>query len=272
MSLAAATRAELTKLFTTSIWWVLLLVLAVYVALVAGGVGFALAALATGVLTDGDMPALHAEALSPIIYSIASSIGYVFPLLIGTLMVTSEFRHQTLTPTFLATPRRGTVLTAKAVVALVVGALFGVVGIVAAVGPGALVLSASGLDTTLDDGDTWALIGRMLLAFAIWTLLGLGVGTVVRNQVVAVVLVLAFTQFVEPILRFAGAFVDGLEPIARVLPGAAGDALVGASIFSLGSTADSAPLEWWAGALVLLAYAAVFLVVGRLTSWRRDVN
>ncbi|MGP3533832.1 ABC transporter permease [Microbacterium sp. RD1] len=273
MSLVAASRSELTKQFTTSIWWILGLVLLLYIGATATGFGFLLAAVATGALGADTGPAVPADALPPVIYSIATSFGYVFPLLIGTLMVTSEFRHKTLTPTFLATPRRGVVLGAKSAAGVVMGLIFGVLGLAATVVPGAIVLSASNLSTGFDSSDTWALVGRMLGAFVLWTLIGIGVGSVVRNQVVAVVVVLAFTQFVEPIARLAGGFVEGLRPVVNVLPGAASDALVGASAFSISTpTSSGDPLEWWAGGLVLLAYAVVFLVLGLFTSWRRDVN
>ena len=96
-----------------------------------------------------------------------------------------------------------------------------------------------------------------------------------RNQVGAIVGVLVFTQFLEPVGRAAAAFVDGLSDVTRFLPGAASDALVGASIFNMGmaSTGGSSDaLEWWAGGLVLLGYAVVFVVLGHLVSWRRDVS
>lgn len=272
MSLAAASRSELTKQFTTAIWWILGLVLLVYIGLFSAGFGFFLAALATGRLTDGQAPQVSGDGLPALIYSTATSFGYVFPLLVGALMVTTEIRHKTLTPTFLATPRRGTVLAAKVVGGIVMGVLFGLIGIVAGVVPGAIALSVMGVDTGLDSSDTWALIGRMLIAFVLWTLVGIGVGATVRNQVVAIVLVLAFTQFIEPIARLAGGFLSGLEPVARVLPGAAGDALVGASAFAFSTPTAADPLEWWLGGLVLLAYAVVFLVLGHFASWRRDVN
>ena len=57
------------------------------------------------------------------------------------------------------------------------------------------------------------------------------------------------------------------------LPGAASDALVGASVFTgmtPGATDDA--LEWWAGGLVLLGYGAVLVLLGYLVSWRRDVS
>ncbi len=272
MSLAAASRSELTKQFTTSIWWILALVLFVYIGLFATGFGFLLAGVSTGAIGGAEAPVLPAEALPPVIYSMATSFGYVFPLLVGTLLTTSEFRHKTLTPTFLATPRRGVVLAAKVVGGIVMGVVFGVVGLVCTVVPGAVILSVSDLDTGLGSADTWALLGRMVIAFVLWTLIGIGVGAVVRNQVVAIVVVLAFTQFVEPIARLAGGFVEGLQPVVQALPGAASDALVGASAFSISMPTTTESLEWWAGGLVLLAYAVVFLFLGQLTSWRRDVN
>ncbi|MGO7984167.1 hypothetical protein ACC691_40745, partial [Rhizobium johnstonii] len=48
-----------------------------------------------------------AGALQPLIYGFAVSVGYVFPVLLGALATTGEFRHETLTPTFLAAARGG---------------------------------------------------------------------------------------------------------------------------------------------------------------------
>ena len=31
-------------------------------------------------------------------------------------------------------------------------------------------------------------------------------------------------------------------------------------------------LEWWQGALLLAGYGLLFLLIGRLTFWRRDVT
>ena len=115
----------------------------------------------------------------------------------------------------------------------------------------------------------------MILAFVLWVLIGVGVGALVRNQVGAIVGVLVFTQFLEPVGRAAAAFVEGLSDVTRFLPGAASDALVGASVFDMGMRAAGGvaePLEWWAGGLVLLGYAVVLVVLGHLVSWRRDVS
>jgi ABC-2 type transport system permease protein len=273
MSLITATRSETVKLFSTASWWILALVLIVYVGSTAAGMGFILAASATGSLPGGDTaPQVPPEGLPALLYSLGASFGYVFPLLVGTLMVTGEFRHQTLTPTFLAIPRRGLVLWAKLVVGGLIGLMFGALAVVSTVGPAAAFLAGFGLDTGLESSDTWALIGRTLITFALWAMVGIGVGTLVRNQVVAIVIVLAFTQFVEPLLRLAAGFVDGLEAAGQYLPGAASDALVGASIYSAMGGSGGAQLEWWGGGLVLLGYALVLLLIGHIVSWSRDVT
>jgi ABC-type transport system involved in multi-copper enzyme maturation permease subunit len=269
-------RAEFLKLVTTKMWWILLIVLLAYVAftsaILAGAFSGGLPGGSGG--TGQGTPQLPADALPPIIYSIAHSIGYVFPLLLGTLAVTGEFRHQTLTPTFLATPKRGRVLAAKLVVIALFGALYGIVAVVGAVGAGGAVLSLGGGVTGLDDGDQWLMFGRIVLAMALWAVIGVGVGALIPNQVAAIVVVLAFTQFMEPILRTVSAFVDWAAEVGNYLPGAAGDTLIGASIFTaLGMSAGEAPaLEWWHGGLLLLAYALVATVVGYAVSWRRDVT
>jgi len=263
-------RSEVLKVTTTRIWWILAIILFGYVGLVSAGLA---AAFSADIPVDGGSgPALPHEMVPPLVYSLATAVGYVFPLLFGALATTSEFRHQTLTPTFLATPRRSVVLGGKVTVGLGWGALYGVIGVIASAGLGALVLSVMGVDTLLGSSDTWALIGRMVLAMALWAVIGVTLGVLIPNQVAVIVIVLAFTQFVEPLLRFASAFLDWTESIGRFLPGAASDALVGSSIYTAFAGGATDPLEWWQGGLVLGAYAALFLVAGALTTWRRDVT
>ncbi|UIP57310.1 hypothetical protein DSM26151_01650 [Agromyces marinus] len=268
--------SEFQKVLTTRMWWLLAIVLVGYVALMAGGFGAFLgwsirnpdAAAATG----GQTPLPPGLDLGPLLYSFASSIGYVFPVLLGALAVTTEFRHRTLTTTFLTQPHRGTVLTGKFVSQLVIGAAFGVIGFATSVATGAAALAAFDLDTGLDSSDTWALIGRGILAMALWATIGVGLGALVPNQVAAIVIVIAFTQFVEPILRLMASLNEVTASIGRFLPGAASDALVGASFYNVAAIGTTDSLEWWQGGLVLLGIALVTTLLGWLTTWRRDVS
>ena len=276
MKALRALGSEFQKVFTTRMWWLIAVLLVAYVAFLAGGFGAFLgwtienpeAAENTG--NNTQLP--PGMQIAPLIYGFASSVGYVFPVLLGALAVTGEFRHKTLTPTFLAEPHRSTVLSAKFVSQLIVGAGLGVIAFATSVGTGAAALAAFGLDTELDTSDTWALIGRGVLAMALWGTIGVGLGTLVTNQVAAIVIVIAFTQFVEPILRLAASLNDLTAQIGQFLPGAASDALVGASFYSIASVGSSVSLEWWQGGLVLLAIGVVATLVGGATTWRRDVT
>ena len=272
---AAATRAEFAKILSTRMWWVLLIVLVAYVGLLAAGIAFGLGALGSSGGDEGPpgtVAGLPLALVAPVVFALATSVGYPLPALLGSLSVTGEFRHKTLTPTFLATPRRGRVLAAKWVVLLVLGALFGAAALAATVGLGAAGLSTFGLDPQLGESGTWALVGRAVLAMALWGLVGVGLGVLVPSQVGSIVIILAFTQFVEPILRTAAGFVDWAGEVGKFLPGAASDALVGASIYTAISAGGASQLEWWQGGLVLLGYAVLFTGIGALTTWRRDVT
>ena len=263
-------RAESTKILTTRMWWILGIILLGYVGLLSAGLAALLAGAGTRALGEGPSAA-ELGPLAPLIYGFASSVGYVFPVLFGALATTGEFRHATLTPTFLATPRRAYVLVAKSVVLLLVGAVYGIAGLIGSVGLGAPLLAAFGHDTQLGDGDTWLLMGRIVIAMALWAVIGVGLGTLIPSQVAAIVIVLAFTQVVEPVLRVAAAFTDWTAQVAQFLPGAASDALVGSSFIQVTSSTGPS-LEWWQGGLVLLAMAVAATIGGYFTSWRRDVT
>jgi hypothetical protein len=266
VSIISATRSETTKLTSTRLWWVLALIMFGYVALCAGGI----AAILGGLGGRANGPAIPEGQLPLLVYSFATSVGYVFPVLLGALAVTSEFRFQSLTPTFLAIPRRGLVLGGKVIALVVAGAVFGVVALLASMGLGAGILAAVGVDPLLGEPEVWAFAGRSILAMALWSAIGVGLGTLVPSQVAAIVIVLAFTQFVEPLLRLGGSFTDWSAQVVQYLPGSASDALVGSSIYT--AMSGTTGLDWWQGGLVLAAYAVVTTVIGFFTSWRRDVS
>lgn len=91
-------------------------------------------------------------------------------------------------------------------VSLLLGLLAGVVGLGACVAAASGVLAATGSPSPLGDSSTWAALARSCLGMGLWAVIGVGVGALVRNQVAAIVAVLAFSQFVEPLLRFGMAW------------------------------------------------------------------
>lgn len=269
--MSAALVSELRKVLSTQLWWILTLGMAAYMAFLAAVLGFSLVAEGSGAMTgDPSAAPMEARAVAESVYTVAPSLGYVFPLVMGALAMTSEFRHKTITPTLLAEPRRSVVLAAKLIVQAGVGAVLGVVGTMAAVGTGAAVLAAADRPTLLGDAGIWQNLGWSVVALAVWGLIGVGLGTLMPNQVASVVVILAFTQFVEPIARFGLGAVESLADVAKFLPGAAAEALVGSSLYSATGMADL--LSRWQGGLVLVAYALVFALVGRFTTLARDVT
>ncbi|MFC4224139.1 ABC transporter permease [Lysinibacter cavernae] len=269
-TLTAAVASEFRKISSTRLWWILALALFLYVAAMAGGLGALLGATDAGLIGE-DVANTGGMPLDPtLIYTFASSIGFVFPVIFGAIMVTQEFRHKTVNPTFLATPKRGVSLTAKVITMFVWGGILGLIGTIGSVGVGAAVLGGFGADTLLGDSETWAIIGRMILALALWGAIGTGLGALIPSQIASIAVVIAFTQFVEPLLRFAATLADWTAEVGNFLPGAASDALVGASFYSV--IAPGTGLEWWQGALVLAAIAAATTIGGYFVSWRRDIT
>lgn len=265
----AALLAEYRKLVTTRLWWVLLALMAAYLAFIAAVIAFSLTVVAGEEVGAGIEP-LSGQDAATIVYSLVNSIGYVFPLIIGSLAMTTEFRHQTITQSLLVEPRRSVLLAAKLLATVPIGLAYGVVAVLSVVAGGAPILALQGDGAFLGDGEVLASLALGVLVVAIWAVVGAAFGSVVTNQVAAIVIILAFTQFVEPIARVGLGAVDGLSAVSAFLPGAAADALIGASFFS--SVGDVDLLSRGGGAAVLLTYAAVFATIGRVTTLRRDIN
>ena len=76
------------------------------------------------------------------------------------------------------------------------------------------------------------LAARVVLAMALWAAVGVGVGSLIQNQIAAVVVVIAFTQFVEPIPADRRRLLGSLRRRSPgSCPGPSSDALVGASTY-----------------------------------------
>lgn len=273
----AALSTEMRKVLTTRTWWILALVMAGYMAMMAAIMAFSFVygmrqAQESGVPSSSmgmTMP-LDELAIATSVYTLAVALGYIFPALLGALSVTGEFRHRTITPTLLLEPRRGLVLGAKLVAILPIALVVAIAGTVGTVLGGAVTLAIMGEPALLGDPTVQRTIALSIVALTVWALVGVGFGSVLTNQVAAIVVLLAFTQFVEPMLRLLLAQWDLTEGISRFMPGAAGEAIAGSSLYASSGLAEL--LTAWQGALVLLGYAVVLAAIGRYTSFRRDIG
>lgn len=257
-------RSEITKTLTTRTWWGLLIGAVLLTALQAVATA-AVAGQAPGMGSPGTPDLDAPETLRQAFAGAAFNGTYLFALVIGVLAITGEYRHQTVTPTFLATPRRSRVIVAKALAQVAVGGVFGVVGVLAALVGAGIVIAVRGGSMGLDDGSLWRAMVLVVLAIALWTVLGLGLGTLLRNQIAAVLVAIGLGVVVEPIVGLVLNLLD-LGAVAKFLPSAASSAVLDPDV------AGVELLPWWAGALVMVGYAVVVGALGVLLSVRRDIT
>jgi ABC-type transport system involved in multi-copper enzyme maturation permease subunit len=184
-------------------------------------------------------------------------VGALFAGLLGAMSFTGEFRHGTIRPTFLVTPRRDRVVAAKASASALTGFVFGLMATAVAAAAGTVALAARGVTIQLDAGDYALLLVGGGAAAAMWAVIGLGLGAIVRNQVATVVGLFVWLLFIENLL------VDSVPGVSRYAPGVLGQAITGQQTGALHTPALAA--------LLLTLYAAAAAAAGWLATTRRDV-
>ncbi|GAB3112647.1 ABC transporter permease [Janibacter alkaliphilus] len=262
----ATVRSELLKFFTTRLWWGM----AIAVVLV----GAAFAALNGFFLTSSSAEEMMGGPMDPTdlainVYTGGLGVGYVLLLTIGVMQVGSEYRHKTITSTFLATPRRVKVMGSKVLALLVLGVVYGLLAIVSSVFVGGAILGIQGAEL-FPSADVWRTLALGMLVLGLWALIGLGVGILIPNQVAALVLAISIAWIVEPIIGVLLGITEWGAEIAQYLPSAATSAVL--AISAQPGAEETQQLSWWAGALVLAGWAALFAVPGIFRAVRQDVS
>ena len=258
--------SELLKLRTTRLWWGLLL--GVLLTSVALGI---LTASIAGLNQDGDDTGavlVDDPALIRSAYTSGLGFAYLFTLSLGIIVMAGEYRHQTMSATVLAVPVRIKIVLAKLFALVGAGAGYGLAMIAASTAAAALVFTIRDLPLWRSDGRIVQAMALAVLATALWALIGLGVGTLIRNQVVALLVAIGIGWIVEPLIGFALQQLDVGE-VAKFLPTAATNAVVDPA---RQQGVDLTLLPWWGGALVLLAYGLGSAAIGAVLTLRRDIT
>jgi ABC-2 type transport system permease protein len=243
----ALLRAELVKLATTR----------TAIGLVAGGA--AVAALgAVSTIMSGQPAELDRPLYEQTFFLLASINLSLFAVVLGIRGFTDEFRHGLIVPTLLVTPSRVQVVAAKTIVIAAAGAALAVLAQVVMLAVAIVLLQGRGVEPTMETADL-AAIGGLMAASALWAMIGVAVGAIVRHQVAAVVGALLWVLLAENL--GAGA----LGAASRYLPGQAGHGLASAS--QAGTLLAPA-----AGALVLAAYALLAVAVAAVRLTRSDIT
>jgi ABC-2 type transport system permease protein len=184
--------------------------------------------------------------------------GAIAGLLIGVLITTLEFRHQTVTASLLASPRRRELIAAKAVTAALAALLLGVADMVIVVSIGTI---GGAMQVNLINGDV-ALRGvGLLLTYPLYALIGLGIGALLaRNQPLAVLLPVLWLAWLESFALSAFGHRLALWSIGGT----------SAAMQKAGNLPQVLPI--WLGAGVLLGYALIILIRGAVRVFRADIS
>ena len=243
-------RAELTKLATTRLIYGMAAAMAAFAALtvvanviIAGEQGDPLSAYSLPVLVAGPVTLLSGAAL-----------------LLGILGMAGEFRHQTVTQTFLVTPDRGRVVAAKLVAYPLAGIALALVTLAVTAAVAAGWLAAKGITPSLADARLARIVGVALLGAGLCALVGVGIGALVRNQVAALVGTLVWVLVVEGLLMG----LLNAPSLGKWLPSAAAAAAI--------TSPGGAHLSRLGGTLLLAGYALALAAAGSRLVVRRDIT
>jgi ABC-type transport system involved in multi-copper enzyme maturation permease subunit len=236
-------RSEWVKLLTIRTTWVM-----IGIGLLCEGL---FAGLLTGLASFGDIGQID---------DVFTGLGLLMTLMLvlGVLIITTEFRHGTASSTFLVSPRRWPVLVAKLGAGLLIGVLAGLLFVLV---NGGLVLPIySGRGGTLPPaGDIAEVYAGVVLSFALLAAFGLGIGAIVRNQVGAIIAAIA-VFFV----------ISGLP---ELLPGTIGEYFPAQAVGTLhGRVEGDGTLTQVEGGLVLAAWSLGLVAIGTVLTVKRDLS
>jgi ABC-2 type transport system permease protein len=290
-------KAEYRKIITTKMWWALLVpsvLLAVGWAWLGSDffsdVGDAADTL-SGVDVDIDEMSWASLSLTR-----AMNFATLFPMVFGALAVSSEINRRTITTSFLTAPTRGAVLTAKAIVYVVWGLVYGIV-----VALGATIGTAIGADSEkLPDTGEWILILLSgVLACVLWTVLGMGVGALLGSPVAALLVLLLYAGLVGPVMELIITPATDFSNVAGLMPNGSANGLTGSTAAELlfqevkdatggGPIPEDVVEEFqqatrllagapgafamWLSGLIFAAWTALFFITGMLRNNRRDIT
>lgn len=251
--MTALVRSELLKIRTTRGWYAYLAVIV----------------LLTGLAVAGDVGQAANRNRARLDFQLSlvdtAGIAGLLAIILGITIVTTEFRHGTITPALLAEPRRERMVASKALAAVLVACGFVILSLVVVAAVALVWFSVVGVDSHLGDRDIGVRAAQQLLLAVLWALLGVAIGTLVQSQVAALVGTLVWIFIAETLLIgvFGLRWLD-IDGAAAYLPFQALDAADG--------TGGDDLLAYWPGVGVSLAWIALLGAAGTERVRRRDIT
>ena len=248
--MSALVRSELLKVRTTRGWWAYLIVIV----------------LLAGIAVAGDIGSTEADR-STLDFQLGlvetAGIAALLAIILGITITTAEFRHGTITPTFLASPQRERVIGSKAVASAIVSLVFAILAFVVVLAVAVPWLTIIDAELHFGDGEVATRVAKALLLVVLWGLLGVAIGAIVHSQVAALVGTLLWVFLGETLLVGLFGLID-IDGVAAYLPFQALDAADGSGGEDL--------LSYWPGVAVSLAWIAAIGAAGVVRTRRRDIT
>jgi len=187
-------------------------------------------------------------------------LAQVLAAVLGTLLITSEFKTGMIRVTLAACPRRLVVPAAKATIAAGVGFVVTLVSGATAFGIGLAMLDGD----TYATGDAWPALLGVALAIASIAVLGVGIGTVVRHSAGAVTAVIG-------VVLLPGLLAPLLGDVQRWLGGGSLNGVMQKLTQSSDATHESVgSLGAWASLAVVAAYTVTTVLAAVWVLRHRD--
>jgi ABC-2 type transport system permease protein len=192
--------------------------------------------------------------------------AYIVAFVLGALGVTTEFRYQTITSTVLATPSRWAIVSAKMIAYAIVGALYALICVIIQVAIALPWFSSKGIDVSLSSPHIPRTLLGVFAVVAIFGIVGLGFGALVRNQIVAVTVGVIWLLILNGVLSI----IPGVRVIYPYTPVGAVDAIF--RVVGDRTENQVTLLPAAVAVLVLIGYAVVFAVGGAAVTMNRDIT
>jgi hypothetical protein len=246
--------AELLKFRSTrSAWIPLAVALAIAVVAVVANVSTA--------GHDGN-PHLSPAALPGLLRGSGGQLVDGAVLLCWIVLSAGEFRHRTAVTTFLAEPNRLRIVSAKLITAALTGAAAGLLAEALGAATSAAALSAHHVPLAWSQPGVLGAVTAVPLLAALYGMLGVGLGLLLRNTAAALGLALMWAFVIEGIIPT----LIRAPGIIRWLPEAAANAVLH------GTSAAATALSAGAALAVLVGYAAVLAGAGAALTARREIG
>lgn len=248
--------SEIRKITTLKVWWALVIP-PVVVGICASAISSTVAT-ATDEFTGGEIDEISAVGLF-----VALAFAMLFAAVFSAVNAGTEFRHDTITTSFLTASSRDRVVGAK----VAITALFSLgYGLIVSIFSILCLLLFTGGRFTLSV-DVLGYVAAGLFAVVLWSLIGAGLGLLFGSPTWPSILIVAWFPFGESI-AIAILSGIGLDGVSTVTPAA-----LTLSVVAAGQLDDSDLLAPWPLApLGLMIWALAAVAAGWLRTRERDIS